>query len=152
MNERAALPRRSSLASVAFVAFDSTSVALARARRVPTFSVDVDRKIHQSNACVNSSINRVGAGCLARARGGGTPWGVTHPRLRPIERTRDRRTDGRTVHIVHTRNETRGVAHPRPRRAPASSRATTTPRRRDPSHHITSRRRRWRRRRRCWRR
>ena len=80
------------LASEAFVRFDSTSVALARARRVPTFPVE--RFPTQSNARVNSSIDRAGGG-LARAGGGGDSVGSHTP---PIETDREntRQTDGRT--------------------------------------------------------
>ena len=137
MNERAALPRRSSRASVAFVAFDSTSVALARARRVPTFSVDVDRKIHQSNACVNSSINRVGAGCLARARGGGDSVGSHTP---PIEtdRAHTRQTDGRTdgPYSTHAKRNTRRGASSTETRASILARDDDAPAARPITSHL----------------
>jgi len=129
MNERAALPRRSSRASVAFVAFDSTSFALARARRVPTFPVDVDRKIRQSNACMNSSINRVGAGCIARMRGGDSVGSHTPPieTDRAHTRQKDRRTDG-PYSTLHTRIMMSGAHSTETRaRAPSSSRRRRRP-------------------------
>ena len=101
-SSRSTRPRSPSLARVEFPRSRSTSTE------------------RFTNRTINSSIRwmRVGAGW------GGTPWGVTHPRLRPIERTRDRRTDGRTVHIYtrETKHEAWRILdrdarqHPRARR------------------------------------
>ena len=138
MNERAALPRRSSRASVAFVAFDSTSFALARARRVPTFPVDVDRKIRQSNACMNSSINRVGAGCIARMRGGDSVGSHTPPI--ETDRAHTRQKDGRTYgpySTLHTRIMMSGAQSTETRaRAPSSSRDDDAPAARRIASHL----------------
>ena len=133
MNERAALPRRSSRASVAFVAFDSTSVALARARRVPTFSVDVDRKIHLPNPCFNSSITPSGGGWL---RGGDSVGSHTPPI--ETDRAHTRQTDGRTdgPYSTHAKRNTRRGASSTETRASILARDDDAPAARRITSHL----------------
>ena len=117
MNECAARPRRSSLAP----SLGLTLVADRRVRRHPRSpslarvefprfqSTSTERCIHQF---INSSIHRASRWMHRSRVRGGTPWGVTHPRLRPIERTHDRcerRTDGAYIKPRITRSGTPSV-------------------------------------------
>lgn len=105
--DRLSRPRSVSLSSP-IVEFDDT---LGRPRSRASSS-HVPGRRRPNDAFINSSIHRASRWMHRSRVRGGTPWGVTHPRLRPIERTHDRcerRTDGAYIKPRITRSGTPSV-------------------------------------------
>lgn len=105
--DRLSRPRSVSLSSP-IVEFDDT---LGRPRSRASSS-HVSSRRRPNDAFINSSIHRASRWMHRSRVRGGTPWGVTHPRLRPIERIHDRcerRTDGAYIKPRITRSGTPSV-------------------------------------------